>query len=287
MRVSIIGGSGLVGNGIASVLAEDHTVRVYGSADFDENTLKFRSADVFNCDLFVHAAGITDESVANDYGFSVFKSNLFIKYVVDQLDKTECSQIVYISTIHAFGDLSQDLSGQTRSNPLSIYGLLHFTTEKMFEISIKRTSMNYLGLRIPTVYGFPKNKLRVTRPNIIQYAFPLAVKNSNSITLKTSGEQYRLFASNYKVGSIIAEWLSDPLKGPITNDVVQGVNITVKGFAQLCLQKYDEVESSNPNLIIDSKETLEVSHREISVIPKYDVMEKYTLNQFLFEFFNL
>ena len=287
MKVSIIGGSGLVGNGIASVLAEDHTVRVYGSADFDESTLTFKSADVFNCDLFIHAAGITDELVANDYSASVFKSNHFIKYIVEQLDKTECSQIVYISTIHAFGDLSRDLSGQTRSDPLSIYGLLHFTTEKMFEISIKRTSMNYLGLRIPTIYGFPKDRQRITRPKIIQYAFPMAVKNSNSITLKTSGEQYRLFASNYKVGNIISAWLSDPLKGPITNDVVRGVNITVKDFALLCIQKYNEIVSINSELILHSKDALEVFNREILVIPKYDVVEGYSLNQFLFEFFNL
>ena len=287
MRVSIIGGRGLVGNGIASALADSHSVTVFGSADFDHDTLKFKSPEVFNCDLFVHAAGITDETVANDYDFSVFKSNQFIKYLVDELDKTECSQIVYISTIHAFGDLTRELNGRSCSDPLSIYGLLHFTTEKMFEIHTKRTSMDYLGLRVPTIYGFPKDKLRITRPKIIQYAFPLAVKNRNSITLKSSGEQYRLFASNYKVGRVISEWLSDPHRGSMTNDFVQGENMTVKAFAQLCIQKYHEVAASNPNLVIDSKEPLEEFCREILVTPKYDVLESYTLEDFLLELFNL
>jgi nucleoside-diphosphate-sugar epimerase len=157
MKINIIGGNGLVGNGIASALAKNHDIRVFGSSDFDRSTLKFKTSDVFDCDLFIHAAGITDEQVSNDYDHAVFKSNDFIRYIVDGLGKTGCSQIVYISTIHVFGNLNRDLCEKTFCSPLSKYSELHHKTERLFEKLIGKYSMNYLTLRVPTIYGFPKD----------------------------------------------------------------------------------------------------------------------------------
>ena len=285
MRVSIIGGNGLVGNGIRSVLAEKHDVKVYGSSDFDQSTFRFKTSEVFDCDLFIHAAGITDELVENDYDLAVLKSNAFIKYIVSSLNKTKCSQIVYLSTIHVYGDLTQELDAQTLCSPLSIYGLLHLNTEKMFEILVNNSSINYLTLRIPTIYGFPREKFKINRPEIIQFAFPLSLKKSNSITLKSSGDQYRLFTSNYKVGKIVDKWLNDPHKNTITIDVVQGLSLTVKEFANICLEKYGELNSRNPSLIIEATENLIDVQKKIMVDPKYDCDEKYTINQFLLDFF--
>ena len=236
MKVNIIGGNGLVGSGISALLSEKHSVRVFGSNDFDIVSRRFKQNDVFDCDLLIHAAGVTDELIVNDYSLSVFKSNEFIKYIVDGIEKTGCSNVIYISTIHAFGDLTKELSGSTSSYPKSIYGLLHFSAEKMFEILIKKTTINYLGLRIPTIYGLPRDKLRINRPDIIQFAFPIAVKKNKSIKLRSSGNQYRLFASNYKVGGVINEWINDPFKNQITTDALQGINITVKDFANICLK---------------------------------------------------
>jgi nucleoside-diphosphate-sugar epimerase len=284
MKVNIIGGNGLVGSGIAEFLSKSHSVKVFGSSDFDDATFKFKKSEVFDCDLFIHAAGVTDELVVDDYDLSVFKSNNFIKYIIDSLAETSCSKVVYISTIHVFGNLSKKLGESTSCSPKSIYALLHFSAEKTFEILVRKTSMSYLGLRIPTIYGFPRDRSRVTRPSIIQFAFPLAVKKNNGITLKSSGDQYRLFASNYKVGGIIAEWVSDTRKNTITTDVVQGVNITVKNFAKLCIQICAGVDSHEPSLVIDADQLEKNSHQKIEVISKYDCSEIYSINQFLVDF---
>tara|TARA_B100001093_G_scaffold518640_1_gene604228 strand:+ start:1566 stop:2435 length:870 start_codon:yes stop_codon:yes gene_type:complete len=279
MKINIIGGSGIVGNGIFSVLSKNNVVEVFGSDSFDKNNLKYKNNKVFNCDVFVHAAGITDELVNDDYDLAVYKSNKFIKYLIENLTKYDCKSIVYISTIHVYGNLDKLVN----PNPISIYSLLHYSTEKTFEILLKnyKKKINLLCLRIPTVYGFPYNIDKLNRPNIIQFSFPFSVIENNQITLKTSGNQYRLFSSNFKVGNVIEKWILDLDKNQFTIENVDGKNITVKNFAKLCLKQNNLLNDSKSKLILNNVVNDNNIHKSIKVESFYKCSETYTINQFI------
>lgn len=285
MKINIIGGTGTIGHGIGSNLSRNHDVSVFGSNDFDDDSLEYKNNDVFDCDLFIHAAGITDELVAENLDFAVFKSNTFVKYLVDNLKKSGCTYIVYISTIHVFGDLRKEVSHNVCPDPRSMYSLLHYNTEKTFQIMLEKTAVKFLGLRVPTIYGFPKDKGKLNRPDIIQFGFPLSLLEDNFIKLKSSGNQYRLFASNFKVGAIVNKWIDDNNKSQYVIDVVQGTNITVKNFAKSCIEVFNLLTLSNPQLIIDDRTHKSEVYEMIQVAPLYDCIDEYTLNNFLTAFF--
>ena len=285
MKISIIGGTGTVGHGIYSNLSRDHDVSVFGSDDFDNDSLEYKKNSVFECDVFIHAAGITDELVVENLDSAVFKANTFVNYLVDNLKKSGCSHIIYISTIHVFGDLSKEVSHNVCSDPRSIYSLLHYNTERMFQILLENTGVKFLCLRVPTIYGFAKDKGKLNRPNIIQFGFPLSLLENDFIKLKSSGNQYRLFASNFKVGAIVNKWIGDNNKDQYLIDVVQGTNITVKDFAKSCIGVFSLLTSRRAQLIIDDRTHKSGDYKIIRVVPYYDCTDEYTLNNFLTAFF--
>ena len=169
MKINIIGGEGLVGYGIYLHLKKYHDVKIYSWKEFDNENLKYRDNNVFKCDLFIHAAGVTDELVKEDIGFASYKSNSFIKYLVRNLILFNCRNIVYISTIHLYGDLSRKICQKTKPNPQSEYAKLHLIAENNFQNLIKQTDINFLSLRLPHVYGFSTEINKINRPDIIQF----------------------------------------------------------------------------------------------------------------------
>jgi len=276
MKISIIGGSGIVGNGIFSFLKDFHEVSIFDSSSFDRKSAGYHSNDLFDCDVFIHAAGITDELVKDDIDFAVYKANSFVNYLVENLIRTNCKNIIYLSTIHVHGDLSQRISKRARPDPLNLYSLLHYNTEKVFEILLRPTSINFLGLRVPTVYGFPRDLSRLNRPNIIQFSFPLSLVKHNQIELHTSGSQYRLFVSNCKVGKVINKWIVDFHKDQFTVD---------KGFASLCISQYAQINGTIPKLLTNQSNIENETAREIHVDSLYKSEEHYPIQRFLVDFF--
>lgn len=283
MEINIIG-KGTIGYGIYSLLSRYHKVKIYGSEVFDNDTLEFTESNIFDCDLFVHAAGVTDELVDKDFEYAVYKSNGFIKYLAKNLNKSKCTKIVYISSIHVFGNLVEGLSNETRPDPNSLYALFHLNAEKCFEIFLKNTDISLLSLRIPTIYGFPKERDKINRPKIIQFSFLLSLIHSNEIILNSSGEQFRLFSSNIKVGAVINAWIADKKKTQFAVDVVQGTNITVKGFAESCIKTFQLLTSSKAKLILPDFPNKPIACKKIIVEPVYDCKDEYALDQFLIDF---
>ena len=119
LRVNILGGGGLVGHGIYRVLCQDYVVRIFSSDCFDFNKFCFYSDDVFDCDVFIHAAGVRDEEVVGNFDFGLKKSTSFVNLILDGLNRFACTKFVYISSIHVFGDLSVEINSERLPNPIS------------------------------------------------------------------------------------------------------------------------------------------------------------------------
>lgn len=285
MKINIIGGSGVVGNGIFSVLKKQYEIQNYDSRHFNLRDLKYDSDEVFDCDVFIHAAGVTDELVKNNFRHAVYKSNGFIKYLVDKLVKSKCKNIIYISTIHVYGNLGKIILDNSQPNPNSLYSLFHYNSEKVFKILLKKTKINFLSLRIPTIYGMPADLKKINRPNIIQFNFPLSLLKNNKIQLNTSGNQYRLFCSNLKVGKVLMKWIKDLNKNQFSEGSVHGQNITVKKFATLCIETFDHLFETSPKLIIKDSEPVNEVFSKIRIPNLYKTNEDYQIKDYFKTFF--
>ena len=287
MKINILGGYGLVGNGIFLALSEFYDVKIFNSTVFDKNKFEFNDLTLFNCDIFIHAAGVTDEEVASNFNFSILKSTKFINLICSELEKQQCSKIVYISTIHIFGNLNRKIALNSIPNPSTCYSLFHYCAEKIFEFNTNRSSkkIKLLILRVPTIYGFPKNLEQINRPSIIQFSFPLSLIHTNQIVLKTNGLQYRLFASNIKVGNFIKNWINSDIKSIITKFTLNGLNLTVLEFSNLCLARYKIRNPTNAKIKVVSPSVTNDTFSPINVETIHDIDEPFELVEYLDLFF--
>jgi nucleoside-diphosphate-sugar epimerase len=287
MKIHILGGAGLVGNGIKKVLELDYDVRVFSSDCFDFDLFRFVDSRIFDCDVFIHAAGIRDEDLSMGAEFCIKKSTEFINLIISGLDKYHCSKLVYVSSIHVFGDLNVPIDPNRIPNPRSYYAFYHYCAEKTFELQVglMENKLDFFVLRVPTIYGFQANKSRINRPGIIQNSFIVSLFREGMITLKTNGEQYRLFSSNFKVGQVIGKWIRDDNRSRLVYDTVDGINMTVFEFATLCQRRMSDFNSQSEFKI---ETGISFSKNDvfmpIVVSSRYDLEDSYLLEDFVDDF---
>jgi nucleoside-diphosphate-sugar epimerase len=290
MKINILGGSGLVGHGIFQVLKDLYEVKVFNSSVFDKVNFSFKSDELFKCDLFIHAAGVTDEDVFSDYEYALLKSTKLVNLIVSELKLRGCNKVIYVSSIHVFGSLYQDISSSLLTNPTSTYALFHNCAEKSFEIQMQLQFEDYelLILRVPTIYGFPENINKINRPGIIQFGFLLSLLEYGKIVLRSDGSQYRLFASNRSVGEFINRWIKDRKKTNFTKETLNGQNYTVYDFALLCADRFN-MRFHDRNVFVEKVSQVPTNDTltPIKVVSKYAVKESYLITEYIDDFFEV
>lgn len=286
MKIHIIGGNGTVGDGIKGVLSSTHEVTTSGRSDFDVNKCLFFDEKLFDTDVIIHAAGVTDELIAENLEQALQKSTYLIQYLINKLTHSSVKYFTYISTVHVYGRLKSILNCTTVASPISLYAVLHLLTEKLLIDGLSRTNIKLLILRVPTVYGVPVYTQIMRRPKIIQNSFPKELAKSGCIELNSSGEQYRMFVSNSKIGNLIKYWLSASLDDMVTITPIKGRDLKIKDFAQLCINKFITIRKKNG--ILKIPQSIPV-HNEVrtEVIPAFDCDEIYTLENYIEDFFHL
>lgn len=288
-RVNILGGGGLVGFGIYSILSKDYQVRTFSSDCFDFDKFSFKSDDIFDCDVFIHAAGVRDEEVVDNFDFGLKKSISLVNLILDGLNKFSCTKFVYISSIHVFGDLNLPIDSKRLPNPKTLYSFFHYCTEKVLDLQLSsgRSNFKLLILRVPTVYGFQKNMKKINRPNIIQNSFLVSLLEKGIISLKSNGKQFRLFSSNYKVGEIVRMWIRNESKEDITYETVNGQNLTVYNFALMCKNRFSALDENRVFQVKKiNQQSLNDTVRPITVKSKYNFIEPYPVEKYIDDFFN-
>ncbi len=284
MKTHIVGGNGLVGRGITRVLSTSHEVATFGRSDYDPDQMVFADKNFYNAEVIIHAAGVTDELIEQNFEFALKMCTKFITNLVNNIKKTKVNFFVYISTIHVYGRLNSILDCSTPASPLSIYGILHLLTEKLLTQALTGSTTKLLILRVPTVYGVLDPTAAITRPKIIQNSFPIELLTDGVIKLNSSGEQYRTFVSSDKIGLIIQYWLSEKLDNFCIVTPVKGRNLKVKDFASLCIDAFEEGRCDLNRLMINKYDSHE-DEIETEIQPFFDSDETYSVEEYLTDFF--
>lgn len=272
MKISLIGGSGVVGNGIFQILRHGHDVECFDSKCFDYKDLKYIDERIFNCDCLIHAGGVTDEEAYLNFENALFRASIASNNLINQCLKNGCTKFIYISSIHVYGDLQGRLSSELLPHPKSNYALCHLFTESIFRKLSHNNKLKSLVLRVPTVYGFPADINKINRKNLIPYDFPRQLVEKGRIELNSNGLQMRNFCSNLKIGNIVDKWLKD---GSTSLSNANGdETLNVRDFAYACIDSYmnitgkkgvvswkeDDIEANSDDFelvaLINEKETL-------------------------------
>ena len=127
--------------------------------------------------------------------------------------------------------------------PGNVYGFCHLATEWALRHVAVKHRLNGLIVRPGAVYGFPAPGRRMNRLQLIPYDFPGQLIDTQTIVLKTAGNQYRSFCSNAYVGQLVLDWLSastDKRDVAVVNASGDAA-MTVREFADACVAIYESV----------------------------------------------
>jgi UDP-glucose 4-epimerase len=242
MDILMTGGTGLIGSAVRSqILSEGHVVHLMGrNNDFnykvDLNMFSPPDLDV-PYDVFMHCAGITDEEILDDKEKAVQRATVETIRLLDWAASLGLKRIAYISTAHVYGDLNRAINESTRTEPLSLYGMLHLFCEQY----LKRLGVPYSVLRPLAVFGDPGQDFR--RWGLVPFSFPKALAERDRIVINTHGKQYRNFVSTQTIAGIISEDIQQQQSRAI--NAIGYHNMSIRGFAEFCvhtLQPFSEDE---------------------------------------------
>jgi UDP-glucose 4-epimerase len=284
MKISILGGNGTVGSGVVGMLNDVHDVSIFGRKDFKRENYLYSIERIVGSDVIIHSAGITDELVEEDVNEAIRMCTTFLFNLLDSVMGHGLKYFVYLSTIHVYGKLKESLNSATEAAPISPYAILHLLTERLLVERFKNSQVKLLILRIPTVYGFSSNGLVERRPKIIQNYFPSSVVKNGFIQLNSSGEQYRSFVSNFKVGQIIKYWLSKNLPNKLIITPVSGRNLRVIEFARLCIDQFEDFSNTTSKLKVPHLSSHIVAVAT-EIIPEFDCNECYPIESYLTDYY--
>jgi len=214
-KIIILGGSGFLGKSLLSRLKKENFLvkAMINSTDVDIKTEKFKgnilsksSIDraISKGDVVINLVGQYSGDVSNFIDLNITGGLNLLNSCV----KKKVKRIILISTINVYGENmkrpSKEIDSSLTEDP---YGVVKFTTEKIYEFYSKIFGLDVTVLRLSHVYG-PDKKI-----GIVSVLLDAAIKNK-SYTLFNNGKQLRDFL-----------YLDDALDG-----LTQAIKLQQKGF---------------------------------------------------------
>lgn len=281
MKITILGGSGLVGSGIKRVLKKNHNVFSFDSSVYNKKKNSFHFQKFSPSDLLIFAASVTDEEIAKkNVKFIISKYKLMLKNLIFFFKKKNLKYFTYISSIHVSNYSQSNFSKKEIEKKTIKYAYCHLEIEKLIKKILIKTGIKCLILRPSNVYGFTEKK-NFNRKNLITYSFPMSLIKTNKIIIKSSGYQKRNFCSNFEVGKYIDLWLKKKNKVKIsTTKVLGNETLTIVQFAKKCISVYDKLFKVSSKLVI--KKNIKQDNK---LLNGKKTLYKYSINNYLKHFY--
>lgn len=150
-RVVLLGGSGFIGQEISKILAQKHIPSLsLSSKNVDltqESSIDTLTRLLKETDSVVFLSALTPDK---GRGIEAFEKNMkMAMHVVKALEKKPVSHMVYFSSDAVYSMKESLVNESTIPIPEDLYGLMHFTREKMISMVFQNTAI----VRPTLVYG--------------------------------------------------------------------------------------------------------------------------------------
>jgi len=185
-RVVIIGGSGFIGKKLILNLNKAN-IKTLNISSTNINLKEEKSVDLLKKiikakDVVVMLAAITPDKAKDN---NVFIDNISImNNLINAIKDKKISQLIYFSSDAIYGRQQGLISEKTMANPITLYGVMHYTREKMIDEIAKYTPT--VILRPTMVYG-----LGDTHNSYGPNRFIKTLLNNTTIQLIGEGEEKR------------------------------------------------------------------------------------------------
>jgi UDP-glucose 4-epimerase len=238
LRVAIAGTTGLIGHGIAGALArEGHRVVTIGRHEdaqvrFDlANAAAGPLVGLRGCDALVHAAGVTDEDLAEPARAAAKTKGA--RALLAAARDAGIRRFAYVSSAHVYGPLEGMIDESRPPDPRSDYARAHMAVESLFRETAEANGAALLIARPCAAYGLPPSLERFARWSLIPFDFPRQAL-AGRIVLKSHGAQRRNFVPVEGLGNLVGWWLGLGRSGVTVANAPGRDEMSVYDFALLC-----------------------------------------------------
>lgn len=246
MTCILTGSTGLIGNAVAEAFDVGTVIRLGRRNSVSDRFIDLAQPDSFSTEVFqggsvlIHAAGITDEDFRDEPAAAWQRATFSTARLVDAARAAGIKRLVYISSAHVYGPLEGTIDEAAPLDPRSDYAIAHMASEMIFRRSAFQHGLETLILRPCAVYGFPSDIASFNRFSLIPFAFAREAAESQTITLKSRGDQSRNFISNSMIARRIQEWLAqEAVPGRVTVENPLGPDdMSVYEFARLTSKRH-------------------------------------------------
>lgn len=194
MKFFITGGSGLLGERLATITNNDYELVLSHNSNPTSNTVKCDITDKNEVektitenkpDVIIHCAAMTDVDLCEDKIDLAYKINSEGTQNITKASEKIGAKIIYVSTDFVFDGKKGYYSEEEEVNPLGIYAKSKYDGE----VQVKKYSSNWAIARVSVLYGWHK-KQNFTTWVINQ------LRNNNPINIVTDQINSPTYADN-------------------------------------------------------------------------------------------
>lgn len=216
MKVLVVGGAGYLGGALTDILLKTkHEVRVYDALMYEDNYLKnvpFILGDIRNrkhikeqlkwADAVVWLAAIVgDGACALNLDISTQINQESVKWLADNYDK----RIIFMSTCSVYGAREGELTEESPTGPLSVYGITKLASEGFLQ------NKNAIIFRLGTLFGLGDRYSRIRLDLVVNTLTARAVSERSLRVF--GGNQFRPLLHVRDAAQAIAANLTTKHKG--------------------------------------------------------------------------
>lgn len=237
MIITIIGGSGFIGQNIAENLKKNHKIKIFDikpspikNFDFFQgniNNLKSINKAIKNSDVVIHLAAALGVVNTEKNPIFTLDTNIFgTKNVLESCIKNNVKKIIFSSSSEVYGEPKKIPIAENHDViPITNYGISKLAGEEYVKAYSKEFGLKHTILRLFNVYGTTQGNSWVV-PEFVERA----LKNQN-ISIHGNGSQIRSFCHVKDVAQAFRQSLT---KG--TNDTINIGNnlepVNIKNLAK-------------------------------------------------------
>ena len=163
-------------------------------------------------------------------------------------------RLILFSTAQIYGS-QYNINENSKSDLKNYYSLTNFHAESIVKLFYKNNFSNYTIIRPFNIYGVYSNK-DINRDTLVPTCFCKELISKGTITLLSSGEQYRDFISLKKFYTSVLEIIFSKSKFKNkTVNLCSGVSLKIIEVAKLCVNEYKSNFLKDAKIKVLSKKT--------------------------------